>query len=457
MSIIVKSGDSTALAHVTPDGALLVAADGEDPGLAGYAKILTSDGREILATENGALTVSADAMVLCEQVDGATVNSNMWAVTTSGMTVGQASGFISLNGAGATTANAYAVMSSVKQIPMYGHLPLKVTMHLACLSLPQANATTEAGIGAVAGGSAATDGCFFRWTPSGEFRAVISSGGTETVSAALTPIPPFDTTLLDIVVVEDLVQFFVDDELVAEIAVPAAQAFPTLSGRLPVFLRCFNSAIAPSTPVGLFLGQLVVTQQGVAQHKPWDHVLAGMGRGGYQSPTGFGQTAQHANSASPASAVLSNTTPAYATLGGRFQFAAPAGAGTDFALFGFQVPGGFALHVGSVGVSAVNTGAAVAATATVLDWSVGVNSSGASLATADSASTWAPRRVPIGLQAFPAGAVVGAVGADLTRAFPTPLVVDSGRYLHIVVQVPVGTATASQVVRGDVTINGYFE
>ena len=41
--------------------------------------------------------------------------------------------------------------------------------------------------------------------------------------------------------------------------------------------------------------------------------------------------------------------------------------------------------------------------------------------------------------------------------FPTPLVIESGRYLHLIVQVPVGTATGSQVLRGDVMVNGYFE
>lgn len=458
MSVIVKSGDSTAVAHVTAEGALRVAADGTDPALAGYVKLLDSDGAPILTTENGALDISVDALVLYEQVDGNTVNSNVWAVSTSGMTIAQAGGFITLNYGAATTAGAYAVLTSVKQIPMYGHLPLKVTLNVACAGLPQANSTIEAGIGLAAGTAAPTDGCFFRWSPTGEFRAVVSYGGVETVSAALPAIPPFDVTLVDVVVVEDLVQFLVDDVRVAEVAVPVAQAFPTSAGRLPVFLRVYNSGASPSAPPVLFLGQMVVTQQALTQYKPWDHVLAALGRGAYQSPVAsFGQTGNHANSASPSSAALSNTAAGYSTLGGRFQFAAPAGAATDFALFAYQVPAGYQLVVNSVAVAAVNLGAAVLLTATVLDWSVAVNASAVSLATADGAGTWAPRRVPLGVQAFPAGSAVGAVAAEVSRQFGTPLVVDSGRFLHVVVQVPVGTATASQVIRGDVCVNGYFE
>lgn len=458
MAILIKSGDSTALAHVTAEGALRVASDGTTPALAGYVKLLDSDGAPIFATENGALDVSADSLILYEQVDGSTVNSNVWGTSTSGMTIAQANGFITLNSAAATTPGAYAVLTSTKQIPLYGHLPLKVTLNVACAGLPQANATIEAGVGVATGTAAPTDGCFFRWSPTGEFRAVVSYGGVETVAGSLPTVTPFDVTLLDVVIVEDLARFLVDDVVVAEVQVPAAQAFPTSAGRLPVFLRVYNGGSAPAAAPVLYLGQMVATQQAMNQYKPWDHVLATMGRTAYQSPVaGFGQTANHANSASPASAALSNTTAGYATLGGRFQFAAPAGAVTDYALFAFQVPAGYQLYVNSVTVSAVNTGAAVAVTATVLDWAVGVNASAVSLATPDGAGTWAPRRVPLGVQAFPAGSAVGAVAGEVSRQFATPLVVDSGRFLHVVVQVPVGTATGSQVVRGDVTVNGYFE
>ena len=186
--------------------------------------------------------------------------------------------------------------------------------------------------------------------------------------------------------------------------------------------------------------------------------MAAIGRGCWQSPvTAFGQTANHANNSTPVSATLSNTAAGYTTLGGRFQFAAPAGAATDFALFAFQVPGDYQLIITGVEISAMNTGAAVATTATILDWSIGVNSSNVSLATADGAGTWAPRRMPCGMQGFIVGAGVGQNSDILDIGFDTPLVVDGGRFLHVILQVPVGTATVGQIVRGVVLINGYFE
>jgi hypothetical protein len=458
LSIILKSGSSTDTADVTPDNALKVAMDGADPDLAGYVKLLDSDGHPILTTENGALDVSVDSLVLYEQVDGSAVNTNLWTTSTSGMTIAQANGFITLNSGSAVTANSYAILTSIKSVPLYGHLPLKVTLNISTPNLAQANATIEAGIGMVATTAAPTDGCFFRWNSSGDFKAVVNNGGAETTSPVLAAVPQNDVTLLDIVVVEDLVQFLVDDVLVAEISVPTAQAYPTAGGRLPVFLRVNTGGSPPAAAPVISLGQMVVVQQALNQVKPWCDVLAGLGRGAHQSPvTTFAQTANHANSTSPASATLSNTAAGYTTLGGRWQFAAPAGAATDFALFAYQVPAGYQLFIDSISISAINTGATVGTTATILDWSIAANASAVSLATADGAGTWAPRRRPLGVQGFLVGDLIGKTANDIVRSFATPMVVDGGRFLHVIVQVPVGTATASQVIRGDVQIDGYFE
>jgi hypothetical protein len=38
-----------------------------------------------------------------------------------------------------------------------------------------------------------------------------------------------------------------------------------------------------------------------------------------------------------------------------------------------------------------------------------------------------------------------------------PLYVAAGTFVHVILRMPVGTATASQIIRGLVMINGYFE
>lgn len=184
--------------------------------------------------------------------------------------------------------------------------------------------------------------------------------------------------------------------------------------------------------------------------------MARAGQGAWQNPTTLAQLANHANSTGPTSATLSNTAAGYATLGGRYQFAAVGGAATDYALFAYQVPTDRSLHITGVAIATMNTGAAVATSAHVFDWALGLDSTAVSLATTDVGAAYAPRRVPLGVQGMPSGSAIGFVCQDLLREFKAPLVVKPGRYLHVILAMPVATATGSQVIRGDVMINGYF-
>lgn len=456
------------IADVNASGALKVA---------GEAFLHDSYDNEIQATENGTLKTSIDSLLFFEQTDGANVNTNLWNQSTLTQTIAQASGFVTLNSGSSVAVNTYSILSSIKAMPIYGQMPLYVAINAKTANLPLTNATCELGLGTAATNAAPTDGAFFRWKPDGTFAAVINNNGTETTSANLTGsfssftgdetvvLPPTagTTYLYEIVLVEDVVQFVVNDVLVAEVAVPTTQNFPVNAGRQTVMARVYNGAVSPASAPQLSIGQVVVNQQALNQNKLWKESLTSLGRGAYQSPvTAFGQTANHTNSTSPTSATLSNTAAGYTTLGGRFQFAAVAGAATDFALFAFQVPVGYQLYITGLRMDTVVTGAAIATTATVLDWSVAVNSSAVSLATADGAGTWAPRRIPIGIQGFslvaPTGPKqIGDSAEAITFAFDPPLVVDSQRFFHIILQVPVGTATASQVFRGVAGVTGYFE
>lgn len=449
-------GQSGNQADVTDNKELLVALSQVEAN-AGFVKLLDANGREIGTTESAALRVSGDELEFVDQVDGSAVNTNKWLQSTSGMTIAQASGFITLNSGAATTANAYAILTSIINFPMYGPAPLELSMRIKPAIIAQSNTTMEMGIGTVATNAAPSDGAFLRWNASGEFRAIVNNGGVETSSVALAMPSTNVGALFTITIVEDLVRFSLNDELLTDVAIPAAQAYPTNSGRMPVFLRVYNGASTPSQAPVLNLGQLIVNQQDLSKGRSWGATLSGLGQGNYQlpSPT-FTQSANHANSTSPSSASLSNTAAGYTTLGGRFQFASPAAATTDYALFGFQVPANYRLVLSRISISTGVTGAAIG-TATILDWSIGVNASAVSLATADAAGVWAPRRIPLGMQGFLASAGIGTIAADLTRNFDTPLVIDSGRFLHIIVQMPSGTNTGSLVFRGDAFVNGYFE
>lgn len=438
---------------------------------AGKVRLLDASGDDLDVTENNALRVSLSNVIFCDQVDGNAVNTNLWNQSTANMAIAVVNGFITLNSGAIVTASSYAILSSIKYIPLYGTLPLRVTINAKVTNIPEANATVEIGIGAVATTSAPSDGAFFRWGPAGQLFCVINNGGSESSSAALTStisdddgdtvtMPPSQNVihLFEIEVVEDRVLFYVDDINVATLDVPSGQNYPFNAGRQQIFCRAYTAGSAPATAPQIAIGQVNVVQQDLNKIKAWPHVLVSLGKGAYQSPvTPFGQNPNHANSTSPASASLSNTAAGYTNLGGRYQFAAVAGATTDYALFAFQVPTGYQLYVNDVSISCMSTGAIGGLTGTILDWAIGVNSSAVSLATADGAGTWAPRRIPLGMQSFAISAAIGAAASDINRRFETPVVVDSGRFFHVILQIPAGLATGSQVLRGNVFVNGYME
>lgn len=465
--ISIKDSISQTPAKVTADGNLQVVSP-TVASKAGFERILSSDGSDIDVTENNFLRVSTSALVLYEQVDGNSINTNLWMPSAgNSASISQASGFITLNGG--TAANGYSILQSIKAVPLYGTLPLLFEANCKVANVPESNATIEIGMGVGTTTSAPTDGVFFRWTPTGGFSCIMSYAGAETSSGniagqsfsdnggeSITLSPSVNNIhLYAIEIVEDHVRFFIDDILVSDLDVPQGQAFPTSAGRQAVFFRVYNGGSAPSLAPSLGIGQVTVKQEDLYQNKTWGETLSVIGRNAYQSPiSAFGQTAQHTNSTAPGAAVLSNTAPSYATLGGKYLFSVASGVATDFALFGFQVPAGFQLFVTDVTISAViSTGLGI--TASIVEWALGLNSSAASLATADGSGTWAPRRIPIGIQAFPISSLAGAQSPDIVRHFSVPLVVDSGRYFHVILALPTSSATGA--IRGAVMVNGYFE
>lgn len=464
---VIEGALSGNKAEVNADGEQLSALT-NDPAKAGYTRLLDSDGNPIDTTENGFLRVSSESLIFYDQVDGNTLNTNIWQTSVSSMTVVQASGFIGLNAGQAVTAGAYAILQSIKSIPFYGSLPLIVEINAKVLNVPTANSTIELGMGVATGVSAPTDGAFFRWTPAGQFYAVVSNGGSETLTGPITgtytdttgetiTMPPSTTVihLYSIEVVEDHTRFYVSDTLIADIAAPAGQAFPFNAGRQTVFARVFNGGSAPSLAPQIYIGQVIVNQEDLNQQKSWEQVLTSLGRGGYQLPVApFGLTANHTNNGAVTPGTLSNTTPPFTSLRGTFPVVAVASnLGNDYIVTSFQVPAGYQFNGNRVYVSVMVQGVAVA-TAAALEFYLGINSSAASLATVDGTGTWGARIEPLGVVSFPALAIVGAT-AELARVLD--FCVDSGRFLTLIMRVLNGAATSSLVYRINFSPSGYFE
>lgn len=120
------------------------------------------------------------------------------------------------------------------------------------------------------------------------------------------------------------------------------------------------------------------------------------------------------------------------------------------------------MKVRGIKVDCINTGAAVATTATALAVAVAWGGTTVSLATAETGSfvtaTAKARRVqPIGVMTFPVGAAIGAVANTIQFDFEAPLVINPGEFVQVMCKPIVGTATASQVLTFVVSPNMYQE
>lgn len=457
----LKDGDSSTLADIAACGSLncLQTSSTTTPTAAGYVKQADKDGIPLKISKENRISAGQDSLLFQEVVDGAVVNTRNWVQSQATMTQAIASGFLVLNTGAISTINTYSIITSTKSMPLYTEFANHFAWLVKTPNIPQANATMELGFGFVATTAAPTgSGAYFRWGTDGTFKAVVNWSGTEILSSTLSN-PSINTVhAFDIFVNHLDVTFYVDDVLVATV-VPGGNAVPMVPAHIPMFARVYTGGTIPSDAPQLFVSLAMSIQRDINNNKKHEDSMAGMWRGSYVSQTtAYLSTANHANSTSPTSATLSNTAAGYTTLGGRWQFAAIAGAATDYALFGFQVPTGFTLNVSNVCISSVNTVVAVATTPTTMDWGVGIESSAVSLATADSPpTTFGPIRIPIGIQSYTVGLLAGATVPDICREFRTPLVVDSGRFFHVILQMPTATATATEIFRGDVVVNGYFE
>lgn len=458
MAVIQSPTVPGQLAEVDASGQLKVVLP-VTGALATAVRLTDRDNAFAQFSDHGRQKVGQESLLFYDPIDGAVVNTNLWVQSISGLTQTVASGFQVMNGGAATTINSYTIATSIRTLPFLSHFPLYLHLKAKTPNTPQANATIELGFGTAATTAAPTDGAFFRWASDGTFVCILNNGGVETSSGALTAPSVNVTHTFAIFYTHNSCRFEIDSVVVATVSPPTGSASNTALTRLPAFCRVYTGGSVPAVAPQLHFTEFSVAQMDINWGKTWPEQMVGVARGAYQSPvTTFLQSANHANSTSPASATLSNTAAGYTTLGGRYQFAAPAGAATDFALFGFQVPAGYNLVVEGIRISAINTGAVVATTATILDWGIATNSSAVSLATAEVAGTaWAPRRTPLGTMGFIIGAAIGQSAESMDINFSSPVICEGGRFFHVIVQVPVGTATASQVIRGDVMINGYFE
>lgn len=391
-----------------------------------------------------------------------TTMTNAWA--TSGMTT---------NSGNITTTTTGTMFRSYAYFPLFGTATTSADIEMAFTAAPTANTVIDFGIGlpATSNPYAPTDGAYFRLTAAG-LQGVINYNGTETTTSVFAFTYTNNKKYQFILYVHRReVQFWINDGLSTDLygilLTPSGNGQPMCASAGQLFIRHAIVGGAAGAALSAQLSNWNVRVGGGNVVRTFDEVGAAC-YGSHQGLGGgtMGTLASYANSADPtAAAGLSNTAALVTGLGGQFRFNAAATAVTDGIVTSYQVPAGTVsiqgrrLVIRGVKISCANLGAAVATTATTLAWSLAFGHTAVSLATAEAATTKAPRRIPLGFQTWPVGAAIGAMpqNGDLYMAFNTPVYVNPGEFIAAVAKFVVGTATASQVIWGHVTFDYGWE
>jgi hypothetical protein len=417
--------------------------------------------REVEVSEDYRLRTEMDNLLFADYPTGTALNSSILTTRLSAsQTVVVGSNRYELNSSGLTTINSGSMLRTCRTFPWYKANAMYCETALSWSAIPVLNWRAEWGIfDATTAIAAITNGVFFRIID-GEFRGVICNSSVETyVDLGALPATGYVHDFI-IEITQDIVYFWHEDLLIGQLAIPASQFAPLGLAQCQYAVRTYNGAVAPSVAIKLQVSAIQVSNGGADFNRLWPTVRTGMGGGSYQVPTGAtaGQTANWTNSTAVAGATPTNTTAAFTGLGGQFNCNATVGADTDLHVMKYLVPVGSTLMIRGVSVNTFNAVVAVATTASVMVWGIGVGSSADTLAgTEDLVGVKIRRAIPLGIQSFPVGAAVGALAEPIDVNFDAPLCIHGGEYVSFFYKMIVGTATATETFRGTIMVNGYFE
>ena len=498
MGVNIKGGNNTAgLANVSSTYELQVVTPQIEEN-AGFVQLSTEvDSGDVLGTrtvippecsDDYRLRVGIDQTMFNTTFEGTIILTTTWSQLLSSMTTAQASGFMVLNSGSLTTSGHAAYIRSHRHFSTFGTYPTYVDMWIRETNHTSTNSISEWGLLYLT--SQATtqpiDGIFFRRISGGTLKAIVTNNSVDVADVTITTtnvpardgVGTFDPTESNhylLVFHNDIVRFWINDVLVAEIPCPAAQAQFSASSGNPVGFRVVNTGTA-SAARQLSVGYVNVGFGDQNTNKPWAHVLCGLGNGSYQFANGNtpGPTVTRASASTghPASGTAraagtwtATTAPALNNLGGLWTSPAISTltSDADYPVFAFQNPAGTAalpgktLYITGIRVGEAYVSAAAATNAIFLSYIVMVGSSAVATSTTDTASTVSGKSMVIGGHGFISTEVVGNYKPGFEVRFDSPLMVPAGHYFHFVVR-PFGTVTSNTlVVTSSLAVNGYFE
>jgi hypothetical protein len=457
---------------------------------AGYAGLVTVNDegtvsgsrytKRLRASEDSRLQVGMDTAMFDYSFNAVAQNTAIWkfqqATTTMAMT--QGTGFLTLNSGSVLTANAAVGLQTWRCFTLRGNAAMHIEITGLITVAPLANQVFEAGLFFTSATGAApvapTDGVYFRLTSAG-LVGILNYNNVETPTGILMAagsIPLNTNAIYKMVVSEAAVEFWANDIFLGEIATPAGNGAPFMSGALPLCFQARNTGAVSGTPMLVKITDCHIDQMDMQEYVPYTHQQAGMGLQGSQAQDGatMGSTALFGNSlAAGAGAVMTNTTAALGTgLGGQFTALPSLAAGTDGIVCSYQVPQGTVnitprtLVITGVRVQGIVT-AAITGGPCAFVYSLAYGHTALSMATGEgttfgtSPTTKAPRRLPIGGEGIIVTAPVGTLGSQngASIVFQTPVVVNPGEFVAICAK-NLGVVTSVGTVTFIVSFDSYW-
>lgn len=421
----------------------------------------------VTISENNRIGVGLDSVVFNDSFNYTAQNTTNYRYPVTTQTVTHSNGYVVLNGSGITSINTNSAIQTYRSFPIFGGFGLAARVSAVHTVVPQANAVTEWGLftASLPGAAIPTDGAYFRFTSSGEFRCVINYNGTEASSAALS-IPSTNINhSYTILVTEETVIFYVDKAVVYDVDTPDAFSQPFAQGSVPFTARQYIAGSAPALSMQFKMGALDINLEDMNTTKPWAHAMSGQGMNAYQGQNGgtLGTTALYTNSLAPgAGAAATNTTAALGSgFGGQFSVQPTLAANTDGIISSYQNPTGSVtqtsrtLLISGVKIDGIVTTLFIGGPV-LYAFSLAFGSTAVSLATAESATAKAPRRIPLGVQSYAVTSAVGVVGQSISVHFDTPVAIYPGEFVQVVGK-NVGTVTSAGVIALLVSFDAYNE
>lgn len=470
--IRLEGSVSGNVAEVTPQNALRVALpDASLPGAVGAVRMLTqNDAGEALgapvlgapeADEDNRLRIASEAVFDVETFNYTAQNTGKHLYRTTTLAFAWSAAGLTTNSGNITTTATGAAFQTYAEFPILGASHLYCEVCGSFSAAPTTNTIIDFGLMRLAAANpfAPSDGVHFRLTSAGLF-GVLNSNGTETLVGPFTFPYVLNRKYQFIASVhERSVAFWIDGVLHGRVDTPVGQGQPCMSSSLPFSVRHAIVGGAAGSAISFVLNDYNVAIGGpnIAQTAS---IIGNRVYGSYQGLSGgaMGSLATLPNSTNPTAGTPTNTALVAnlpAGLGGQGAVNAQAAAATDLIFASYQVPvatpnvQGRRLVVRGVEVDLVNLGAAVATTATTIQFALAYGHTAVSMATAEAAAAKAPRRIALGFATWPIGAAIGAqpqagkISVDLGDA---PIFVNPGEFIALVGKFLVGTATASQVI-----------